>query len=231
MITRSFVPSSDDDSRRDLTAFMVARSDPEHYGQLLTYTVPGQRDGPLQVANTIRSNTRVASAETLLCQEGSDCTFGDLLTVPINQSLLYVWPLYVESTRGQIPELRRVVVYWDGEVYIEPTLFDALSRAFGGSPDTLEVLEGRADEVAPDEETAPGEATPEETPSDNVAGLLQQAAAAFAAADDALAARDLARYEREIDRARDLVAQANTLAGGSAATEGSTTTTSTTAQA
>jgi uncharacterized membrane protein (UPF0182 family) len=232
VITRPFVPSSDDDSRRDLTAFMVARSDPEHYGELVTYTVPGQRDGPLQVANTIRSNTRVASAETLLCQEGSDCTFGDLLTVPIEQSLLYVWPLYVESTRGQIPELRRVVVYWDGEVFIEPTLFDALSRAFGGSPETLEVLEGRDGEVTP-EDGQPEETTPpgEEVPSDDVAGLLQQAADAFEAADQALADGDLAGYQREVERARDLVAQAGVLAGGGAPPEASTTTTSTTAQA
>jgi uncharacterized membrane protein (UPF0182 family) len=237
VITRPFVPSSENDTRQELTAFMAARSDPEGYGQLVTYTVPGRRDGPAQVANTIRSNTRVASAETLLCQEGSSCTFGDLLTVPIEQSLLYVWPLYVESTAGQIPELRRVVVFWDGDVFIEPTLFDALSQAFGGSPRTLEVVEGRQDE--PSAET-PGEepGTPgEEAPSGDVAGLLQQASDAFARADEALRAGEFARYEEEIARARDLVADANALAAGEAGGGGdgggdaSTTTTSTTASA
>ncbi|MCI3949989.1 MAG: hypothetical protein K0R11_1923, partial [Acidimicrobiales bacterium] len=240
VMTRSFVPSSDDDSRRDLTAFMAARSDPEHYGELVTYTVPGRRDGPLQVANTIRSDRVVAEAETLLCQEGSSCTFGDLLTVPIGQSLVHVWPLYVESNSGQIPELRGVVVFWDGEVFIEPTLSQALERAFGGSPDTLEVLEGRQDELAaPDEEEAPPdeeEAPPDgEVPPGDVAALLSQAAEAFQAADAALADGDLARYEEEIDRARRLVDQANALSeGGAAAGDGgeggdaSTTTTSTT---
>jgi uncharacterized protein len=230
VITRPFVPSSANDTRQELTAFMAARSDPEGYGQLITYTVPGRRDGPAQVANTIRSNTTVAEQETLLCQEGSDCTFGDLLTVPIGQSLLYVWPLYVESTRGQIPELRRVVVYWDGDVFIEPTLFDALTRAFGASPPTLEVVQGRDDEEEPPD--GQQEETPSpEVPSGDVAGLLQQAADAFESADAALREGDFARYEQEIDRARDLVAQANALARGGAPPEGSTTTTSTTAQA
>jgi uncharacterized membrane protein (UPF0182 family) len=228
VITRPFVPSSDDDSRQDLTAFMAARSDPGHYGELVTYTVPGRRDGPLQVANTIRSNTVVAGQETLLCQEGSSCTFGDLLTVPIGQSILYVWPLYVESTSGQIPELRRVVVYWDGDVFIEPTLFDALSQAFGGSPRTLEVLAGRADEkVTPDNGNGQTQPPPDQaTPSGDVTGLLQQAADAFAAADQALAKKDLAGYQREIDRARDLIGQANSLSGAGG-TSGSTTTSST----
>jgi uncharacterized membrane protein (UPF0182 family) len=233
VITRPFVPSSDDDSRRDLTSFMAARSDPGHYGELVTYTVPGQRDGPLQVANTIRSNTRVASAETLLCQEGSDCTFGDLLTVPIGQSLLYVWPLYVESTRGQIPELRRVVVYWNGDVFIEPTLFEALTKAFGGSPPTLEVVQGRTEEPAPGDQTGETPTTPETPPPGDVAALLQQAAAAFQAADTALANRDLAAYQQQIDRAHQLVDQANTLAGAPPpeGTPDSSTTTSTTASA
>jgi uncharacterized membrane protein (UPF0182 family) len=218
VITRPFVPSSDDDSRQELTAFMAARSDPEDYGQLVTYTVPGRRDGPLQVANTIRSDAEVAQQETLLCQEGSDCTFGDLLTVPVEQSLLYVWPLYVESTRGQIPELRRVVVFWNGDVFIRPTLSDALTDAFGGSPPTLEVLRGRTDEqTPPGEEPRPTEPSPDgEVPTGDVAALLQQAADAFEAADAALAARDLARYEQEVNRARDLVEQANALASGGA---------------
>jgi hypothetical protein len=237
VITRPFVPSSNDDSRRELTAFMAARSDPENYGELVTYTVPGRRDGPSQVANRIRSDPEVSELETLLCQEGSSCTFGDLLTVPVEESLLFVWPFYVESNSGQIPELERVVVYWDGEVYIEPTLFDALSEAFGGSPPTLEDREATDDEEGADEPSPDGEVPPEEpggeVPADDVATLLQQAAAAFAAADEALAAGDLARYEQEIDRARSLVDQANDLsvAAGAAPPEegdGAPATTSTT---
>jgi uncharacterized membrane protein (UPF0182 family) len=184
----------------------------------------------------------VSQAETLLCQEGSSCTFGDLLTVPIGQSLLYVWPLYVESNAGQIPELRRVVVSWNGSVIIRPTLSEALERAFGSSPETLEVLEGRDDEPATpgEEQTPPDEEAPpeQEVPSGDVATLLAQAAEAFQAADAALADGDLARYEEQIDRARRLVEQANVLSGGGAAAgdggdggeggDASTTTTSTT---
>jgi uncharacterized membrane protein (UPF0182 family) len=226
VITRPFVPSSNDDSRRELTALMTARSDPEHYGELIAYTMPGERDGPLQVANTIRSDPDVAEEETLLCQEGSSCNFGDLLTVPMQQSLLFVWPFYVESNSGQIPQLERVAVFWDGEVYFEPTLFDALTRAFGGSPPTLE------DRDEPDVEapTRPDGETPpdDEVPTGDVAALLQQAADAFAAADEALAAGSFSRYEEEIDRARSLVDQANDLAAQAAGESPDSATTTTT---
>jgi uncharacterized membrane protein (UPF0182 family) len=163
----------------------------------------------------------------LLCQEGSSCSFGDLLTVPIEESLLFVWPFYVEANNGQIPELERVVVYWDGEVYIEPTLFDALTEAFGGSPPTQEDRD--EEPVGPDEEERPDESPDGEVPSGDVAALLQQAAEAFAAADEALAEGSFSRYEEEIDRARTLVDQANALAAqsGGETPDGSTTTTTT----
>jgi uncharacterized membrane protein (UPF0182 family) len=229
VMTRPFVPSSNDDDRPELTAFMAASSDPGNYGELVTYTVPGRRDGPAEVANTIRSDPEVAELETLLCQEGSTCTFGDLLTVPIDESLLFVWPVYVEANTGQIPELARVILHWDGQVYIQPTLFDALTEAFGGSPPTREDRE--EEPAGPDGETPPDESPDGEAPSGDVAALLRQAAEAFAAADEALADGSFSRYEEEIDRARSLVDQANALAAataGESPDSSSTTTTSTT---
>ncbi|CAN5546445.1 UPF0182 family protein [soil metagenome] len=230
VLSRPFVPSSRAGERQNLTAFMVARSDPGSYGRLEAYTVPGDRDGPILVANRIRSSREVAEFETLNCQEGSDCLFGDLLTIPIEESLLYVWPLYVQATSGQVPELRQVTVSWNGDVFVEATLEAALAQAFGSSPPTLEQ---RVDTSSPGEDPPSEEGPGEEPPvGGTVAELLQQASDRFDEAEAALADGDLGRYQELIGEAQNLVRRAADASGGGGAAEGggasTTSTTSTT---
>ena len=115
MILRSFVPVSDDDSKKQLTAFMVAKSDPDQYGKLIVYEMPGDAlpNGPGLVNSVIQQNQTVSRQISLLNQQGSKVSYGDLILVPINQTILYVRPLYV-SSEGQtpVPELKQVIVVW-----------------------------------------------------------------------------------------------------------------------
>ncbi|MGE0796439.1 MAG: UPF0182 family protein, partial [Acidimicrobiia bacterium] len=175
VLFRPFVPFSQNDSRKEMTAFMVAKSDPEEYGKLEVYVMPGSDlpDGPGIVASTMSSDPAVAELQTLLGQEGSNLLFGGLLVIPIEQSLLYVRPIYVEATSNRIPELEQVVVAFEGRVVVRPTLAEALAELFGVAIDTGEDV---------DPGTGGGPTTP---PSQDaaVADLLEDAAEAFAAAN------------------------------------------------
>ena len=105
VILRPFVPLKG--NNQQMTAFMVARSDPQNYGQLTTYVMPGNSPppAPTLVASNMSSDTNVGQLQTLLGIRGggSDLLFGNLITVPIQQSLLYVRPVYVKASRREQP--------------------------------------------------------------------------------------------------------------------------------
>ncbi|TAK18344.1 MAG: UPF0182 family protein, partial [Acidobacteria bacterium] len=96
----------------NLSAWMVARSDGEHYGQIRAYRFPKQTVvyGPRQIAAKINQDQVISPQITLWNQQGSTVTFGTLLVIPIEESLLYVRPLYLGSSTRRIPELKRVIV-------------------------------------------------------------------------------------------------------------------------
>ena len=129
LILRSFVPTSQDDERQELTAFMVAKSDPDDYGTLEVFEMPGTRvDGPAIVDSNIQSEEEIAQRISLLNQQGSKVTLGNLLLIPIEQSILYVRPLYVEAdSNTPIPELKNVIVAYGADVVMRPTLPEALA--------------------------------------------------------------------------------------------------------
>jgi hypothetical protein len=119
MLLTPFVPVGSSTERQNLTAFMTASSDPGNYGALTVYTTPaGQTvDGPALITNAIRSNPQISSELTLLNQQGSNVELGEVAVVPIDQSLLYVQPVYVESSANQIPTLKDVVVVYNSTAY------------------------------------------------------------------------------------------------------------------
>jgi uncharacterized membrane protein (UPF0182 family) len=194
-----------------MTAFMVAKSDPDQYGQLETFVMPqsNRPDGPANVAATMSSDADVSSELSLLSREGSDVILGNLLVIPIEQSLLYVRPVYVEATSNRIPELERVIVAFGGTVEMRSTLREALIALFGDAPDTGE---GGQDPG--------GEPEPTPDPDLEVEELLDQAAAAFEDAEAALADGDLGGYQRNVREGQELVERARELL-----TESSTTAT------
>ncbi len=238
LILRPFVPSSRANTSRGLTAFMVAKSDPDDYGTLESFKMPSSRlpAGPQNVASAINADTEVSRELTLLCQQTSQCPKTNLLVIPIEQSLLYVRPLYIESEANPVPQLARVIVAFERpggniEVQIADTLDDALTKLFGTSPGTLE------EPPPPDEADSPGtedaepdpEPDPEPPPSPDETALIVDIETAFDAAEAAQRAGDFATFAAQIEEAerlfRQLVALRENGTGGTASPDGSTTTT------
>ena len=120
--------------RRDnLASWMVARSDGEHYGKLLVFQFPKQKlvFGPRQVVARINQDQVISPQITLWNQQGSQVIQGTLMVIPIEESLIYVRPLYLRAQAGRIPELTRVIVAYQNHIVMEPTLDAAIARLFG----------------------------------------------------------------------------------------------------
>jgi len=135
VILRPYVPISTEDTRKELAAFMVAVSDDQDYGKLIVYRTPGgDIDGPALVNSKIQSDPNISRVITLLDQQGSQVEFGDLLLVPVDQSILYVRPLYVVASSTQVPELQQVIAVLDESVVMCPQLNESLEALFGLTP-------------------------------------------------------------------------------------------------
>ncbi len=127
--------------RDNLAAWMVARSDGDHYGQLVVYRFPRQSlvFGPMQIVNRINQDTDIARQISLWDQRGSQVIRGELLVLPIEEALIYVQPLYLRAEGGRIPELKRVIVAYENQVVMEETLDQSLAVLFGqAEPSPLE---------------------------------------------------------------------------------------------
>ena len=126
-----FTPSK----RDNLAAWLTARCDEPNYGKLLAYTFPRDRliYGPKQIYARINQNSYISQQLTLWSQRGSEVIRGSMLVIPIENSLLYVQPLYLAAAdKAGLPELRRVIVAYGDEVVMEENLELALQRLFGG---------------------------------------------------------------------------------------------------
>jgi uncharacterized membrane protein (UPF0182 family) len=120
-------------NKPNLSAWLVARSDGEKYGRLRVYSFPKDKIiyGPEQINARINQDDVISEKTTLWGQKGSGVVNGTLLVVPIEQSLIYVQPLYLQAESGSIPELKRIIVAYENEIAMEPTLEAALAKIFG----------------------------------------------------------------------------------------------------
>ena len=132
ILMRPFTPRQKD----NLAAWMVARNDGDNYGKLVVYRFPRQSlvFGPSQIVNRMNQDTEVSRQISLWDQRGSEVIRGELLVIPIEESLIYVQPLYLRAQGGRIPELKRVVVAHESRVAMEETLEAGLERLFGDMP-------------------------------------------------------------------------------------------------
>ncbi len=123
-----FTPAKKDNA----IALMVARSNGEDYGKLLLYSFPKQKlvYGPRQIEARIDQTPQISQQFTLWSQAGSKVIRGDLLVIPIEQSLLYIEPVYLRAEQGELPELKRVIVAYDKAVVMEENLEQALAAIF-----------------------------------------------------------------------------------------------------
>jgi hypothetical protein len=121
--------------RQNMIAWLAARCDQPDYGKLIVYEFPKDKlvYGPFQVEARINQNTEISQQISLWNQMGSRVIRGTLLVVPIENSILYVSPLYLRAERGQVPELKRVIAAYGDRVVMEETLAGALATLFKGS--------------------------------------------------------------------------------------------------
>jgi uncharacterized membrane protein (UPF0182 family) len=135
-------------SQRDnMIAWLVARCDPPDYGKVVVYEFPKDKlvFGPFQIEARIQQNTEISQQISLWNQMGSRVIRGHLLVVPIENSILYVSPLYLRAATGQLPELKRVIAAYGDRVVMEETLSAALAALF---KDTAPPLPRPAEAVA-----------------------------------------------------------------------------------
>ncbi len=198
-----FTPRAKD----NLAAWMVARSDGDHYGRLLAFQFPKNSTifGPQQVIGRINQDQIISPQVALWSQQGSEVIWGTLLVIPIKESLIYVRPLYLRSPEGKIPELKQVVVAYQNRIVMDETLTRALGQIFGRS-----VVEALAPDQVKSEATpvvaTPVDAPPVEAPvagrptDPTLATLTAEALVHRDKMNQALRAGDLAAFGEEFKR-------------------------------
>ena len=226
VIFRPFVPFSDDDSRKNLKGFMVVHNDPERYGEIEVYEIRSSTpvDGPALFNSNIQTEEEISERLTLLNQNGSTVVPGNLLLIPVGNSLLYVRPLFIEATgTTAVPELQLVIVGVGPEVVIADSFEAALKRAIPGldidlytglvERDPNVSSEGEdGDDERSDADPESGESETDDESSDaSIEELLTRSREAFERADSALRAGDLAGYQRWVETAAAYIAKAQKL--------------------
>ncbi|MBN3785785.1 UPF0182 family protein [Burkholderia sp. Ac-20353] len=118
--------------RENMIAWLAARCDPPEYGKLIVYAFPKEKlvYGPFQIEARIQQSTEISQQISLWNQMGSRVIRGHLVVVPIENSILYVSPLYLRAASGQLPELKRVIAAYGDRVVMEDTLSEALAALF-----------------------------------------------------------------------------------------------------
>jgi len=186
--------------RDNMIALLVARSDSPNYGGLIAYAFPKQKlvFGPRNIDARINQDPVISQQISLWNQQGSRVLRGSLFAIPIDESLIYVLPLYLAAEQGgALPELRRVVVAYGNQIAMEPSLEGALARIFGGRM--------RVDETAarPSERGAPAGPGLDSAAT----ALIQRAWEAWQKGQEALRRGDWALYGQEQKRLEDTLRQ------------------------
>lgn len=213
-LTEPYVAVSQDDTQQNLTGFLVARSDAQNFGdgQLQVYETPrGQQfNGPALVNAQIQQNSKISSAISLIDQHGSTVLLGTVLLIPINNALLYIRPLYVQSAQNPVPQLQQVIVVYGNQSAMEKTLAGALADVLGAS------VPGLASPTSgPSPTPSTGGHQPAQSLSPAVTSLITQANADLAQGQADLRHGDLGGYQSEVNKAQQLLSQAQQAASSS----------------
>jgi hypothetical protein len=189
-LTQPFTP----EEKPNMASFLIADSTPERYGRLIDFRMPSGSlvEGTGQVGARINQDAEISSQLSLWDAQGSRVLFGDMLVVPVDDSIVYVQPVYLASDdNSALPEFRRVVVVYGNTIRWDDTLDGAFAQVFG------EPVGGEEPEPNTDPDLV---GTIEE--------LLSQASDAFDRANAALRSGDLSEYQRLIGEAERLIQQA-----------------------
>lgn len=186
VLMQPFIPGG----KENMIGWMAARSDGGNYGDLITYFFSKQKltYGPMQIESRIDQNTEISEKMSLWGQKGSSVIRGNLLAIPIRNSMLYVEPVFLEGTgAGALPELKRVIVSYKDSIVMEPTLEGALGKIFG-------MEEKKKEEEKP-------------TVKPSIKELISKANEHYQKAQEALKEGNLAKYEKEIKQIGNILGQ------------------------
>ena len=180
--------------RENMIAWMAARCDAPNYGELVVYRFPKQRlvYGPSQIVGRINQEAEISQQLTLWGQGGSSVIRGSLLVIPVEESVLYIQPLYLAAASDRsLPELKRVIVAYGNQIAMEETLELSLARIFGGT--------------ASPAATRAAEANGRPREQESVQSLIRDATETYNRAQSALKQGDWARYGEETRRLGDIL--------------------------
>jgi uncharacterized membrane protein (UPF0182 family) len=199
-----FTPSG----KTNMTAWLAAQSDGAQYGKIIVYDYPKDTVvfGPQQVEARIDQDSRISQLLSLWNQQGSRVIRGNLLVLPIENSTLYVEPLYLQANQSQIPELKRVILATENRLVIGTTLAESLELLYGSggagtappptSPDvTIQPTPAASPTVVPGATPAAG--------ATDIPAIARSAQAHFDKAQEALKTGDWATYGKEMQGVQD----------------------------
>ena len=145
MLTTTFTPRNKD----NMNAWLAGVSDGDQYGKLLLYQFPKQQlvYGPMQIEQRIDQNTTISPQLTLLGQQGSRVLRGNLMTIPIENAVIYVEPIYIQASSGEnnLPEMKKVIVSYQNDIVMADSLDQALEQIFdydAGDSETQQPAQG-----------------------------------------------------------------------------------------
>ncbi len=196
--------------KNNMVSWMAARNDGSNYGQYVSYVLPKDKVifGPQQVANRINENPAISRDFTLFHQAGSQVQQGNLLVVPIGNSFLYFEPIYLRANQASsLPELKKVILADSVNVVYADSLQEAIDELVGTST------------APPPTTTPPTTFTPAQVAQ--IADLVTQANAHYAAAYAALKAGDLTTFANEMATVGQLLQQLQALTGTTPTTQAS----------
>ena len=194
LLTTQYTPQNKD----NMIALLAARNDGDNYGELVLYEFPKTKTipGPNMIETKIDQDTVISSQLTLWSQMGSTVLRGNTLVVPIEDSLLYVEPIYLKSdTESNFPEMKMVVVSFGDKILMEPTLDRAIESLFGVIGEKPQRPETEYDDT-------------------NINDLINQANNIFTDANEASKNGDWAEYGRKLEELEKVLNRLNIMING-----------------
>ena len=174
--------------KNNMVSWFAARNDGDNYGKLVVYTFPKQRliYGPMQIESRIDQDAVISSQLTLWERQGSSVVRGNLMVIPVKDSLLYVEPLYLQSDNANaLPEVKMIILAYGDEIVMEPTLEAGLRRLFG------------YETKAPDNDK--DSATPVVPGGEDLSSLIDQANSLFNSSQEHLRQGNWNSYGRDLE--------------------------------
>ncbi len=186
-------------SRPNMISWVAARMDPGHYGERISFRFPSDSTtlGPAQIQARINQDSTISAQFTLWSRAGSSVVRGDLLVLPMGDSILYVEPIFLRSTESSFPEFKRVILASQNRLAFAETIEEGIRQLLGES--TIPPVDGGGGG---------------ELPGD-VASLVAEAQRLYDAAQAALAAGDLGTYQKRVDELARVIDRLGELVGPS----------------